>query len=60
MDIPRKIGIGIVMIVPGFVFGGMVWALLGSWFAVIVFEILMVLLYSSFISGWPVPSIKMA
>ena len=58
MELPRKIGIGVVMIIPAFVFGGAVWALIESWIAVLVIEILMVLLYSSIISGWPVPAFQ--
>jgi hypothetical protein len=51
MDIARKVGIGIVMIVPGFVFGGAVWAWLESWWAVLGLEIIMVVLYCLIISG---------
>ncbi|UCF84906.1 MAG: hypothetical protein JSV50_04550 [Desulfobacteraceae bacterium] len=58
MELPRKIGIGVVMIVPAFVFGGIVWSLIESWIGVIVIEILMVLLYSSIISGWPVQAFQ--
>jgi len=54
MDTPRKIGIGVAMIIPAFVFGGTVWSWFGSWFTVFILEVLMVLLYSSIISGWPV------
>ena len=54
MDTPKKLGIGIVMIVPSFVFGAAVWALLESWFAVFIMEVLMALLYSSITIGWPV------
>ena len=54
MDTPRKLGIGIVMIVPSFVFGAAVWALLESWFAVFISQVLMALLYSSITIGWPV------
>jgi hypothetical protein len=54
MDTPRKIGIGVAMIIPAFVFGGAVWSWFGSWFTVFILEVLMVLLYSSIISGWPV------
>lgn len=54
MDTPRKLGIGIVMIVPSFVFGAAVWALLESWFAVFISQVLMALLYSSIAIGWPV------
>ena len=58
MELPRKIGIGVVMIIPAFVFGGAVWALIESWIGVLVIEILMVLVYSSIISGWPVQSFQ--
>jgi hypothetical protein len=58
MEISRKIGIGIAMIIPAFVFGGAVWSWFGSWITVFIFEILMVLLYSSIISGWPVAAIQ--
>ena len=58
MEPHRKIGIGIVMIIPAFVFGGAVWALIESWAVVLIVEILMVLLYTSIISGWPVPSFQ--
>ncbi len=58
MEIPKKIGIGIVMIIPAFVFGAAVWSLFGSWITVFVLEILMALFYSSIISGWPVSAIQ--
>jgi hypothetical protein len=54
METPRKIGIGVVMIIPAFVLGGLVWSWFGSWTAVLILEIVMVLLYSSIVSGWPV------
>jgi hypothetical protein len=58
MELPRKIGIGVVMIIPAFVFGGAVWALTGSWTVVLILEILMVLFYTSIISGWPVSAFQ--
>jgi hypothetical protein len=58
MEIPRKIGIGIAMIIPAFVFGGAVWSWFGSWFTVFILEVLMVLLYSSIITGWPVGAVQ--
>jgi hypothetical protein len=58
METPRKIGIGVVMIIPAFVLGGLVWAWFGSWTAVLILEIVMVLLYSSIVSGWPVRAIQ--
>jgi len=51
MDPVRKLGIGIVMIVPGFVLGGAVWEWLESWWAVLGLEIIMVVLYFLIISG---------
>ena len=51
MEITRKIGIGIVMIVPGFVFGGLVWQWFGSWVVVIILEIIMAALYYYLITG---------
>ena len=51
MDITRKLSIGIVMIIPGFVFGGLVWEWLESWVAVIGLEIAMVVIYALIISG---------
>jgi hypothetical protein len=51
MDITRKIGIGIVMIVPAFVFGGALWAMIESWVAVLGLEVVMVIIYFLIISG---------
>lgn len=51
MEIPRRLGIAIVMIVPFVVFAGMVWAVFESWIPVIVVVILMALLYRSIIKG---------
>jgi len=59
METPRKLAIGIVMIVPSFVFGGLVWSWFGSWIAVLIFEILMALLYSSLVFGWPVENLSL-
>lgn len=42
MDLPRKIGIGIVTIVPAFVIGGALWSLVKSWIAILILEILVV------------------
>lgn len=41
MDIPRMIGIGIVMIVPTIVLGGALWDMFHSWFAVLICVIFM-------------------
>lgn len=51
MEIPRRLGIAIVMIVPVVVFAGMVYAVFESWIPVIVVVILMALLYRSIIKG---------
>ena len=34
MDIPRKIGIGIIMIIPAFVGAGVLWAIYPNWILV--------------------------
>lgn len=41
MDVPRMIGIGIVMMVPTFVVGGALWDIFHSWLAVLVWVIIM-------------------
>lgn len=51
MDIARKIGIGIVMIVPSFVGSGALWHIFHSWLAVIIWVILMAALCSAILSG---------
>jgi len=51
MDIYRKIGIGIVMIIPGFVLGGLIWELLHSWLAVLAVEIGVGIVYHRIITG---------
>ncbi len=44
MEVPRKIGIGILMIVPTFVMGGALWDLFhGSWLPIIGWIIFMAL-----------------
>lgn len=57
MDMARKIGVGVTMIVPGFVLGGLAWHLMGSftpifgWLAVLGVEIVMVIIYALIITG---------
>lgn len=51
MDLFRKIGIGIVMIVPTFVFGGLIFHLLHSWLAVLVWMIIMVFASRAIMTG---------
>jgi membrane protein required for beta-lactamase induction len=47
MDIARKIGIAIVMIVPTFVIAGALWDIFHSWLAVLIW----VLLVAGFVGG---------
>ena len=49
MDVPRKIGIGIVMIVPTFVGAGALWSIFHSWPVSIVWLVIMAGLASSII-----------
>ena len=51
MDLVRKFAIAVVMIVPGFVFGGLAWACYHSWGAVLGVEVIVVILYFQIISG---------
>ncbi len=51
MDLPRKLGILIVMIVPGFVIGGALWSLMHSWIAVWIWEILVAIGCGYFLFG---------
>ena len=57
MDLTRKIGTAIVMLVPAFVLGGLVWELIPSWFSVLGIEIVVVLAYVALIQG-KFPSLK--
>ena len=50
MDIARKIGVGIVMIVPTFVGSGALWHIFHSWVAVIIWVILMAALCGGLLS----------
>lgn len=51
MDLARKISIGIVMIIPSFVFSAMFWAWFESWFAVLIMLLIMAGLYYTIITG---------
>ena len=55
MDIARKFGIGIVMIVPTFVGAGALWDLFHSWFAIFVWVVLMGVLTGYVIKGTLTP-----
>jgi len=51
MDISRKIGIGIVLIVPAFVGSAALWSIFESWIAVLVWLVLLALGYRSSLMG---------
>lgn len=51
MDIPRKIGIGVVMIVPTFVIAGALWDLFNNYIPIGVWVIVMAFLYLQIITG---------
>jgi len=51
MDLFRKIGIGIVSIIPAFVLGGLIWDWFGSWLAVLGMVILVGIFSGSAIAG---------
>jgi len=51
IPLTRKIGIGIVFMVPAFVFAGLLWHFVPSWLAVLGLEIVMVILYSLVLKG---------
>lgn len=51
MDIARRIGIGIIMIIPTFVGGGAVWDIFHSWFVVFVWVVIMAVLSGYIITG---------
>jgi hypothetical protein len=45
METSRRLGIGIVMIIPSFVGGGFLWELFKSWAAVLVWITLLIIIY---------------
>jgi hypothetical protein len=51
MDFTRKLGIGIVMMVPTFVGGGAVWSIFGSWPVVFIWIAIMALTYRVILTG---------
>lgn len=51
MQFSRRIGIGIVMLIPTFVGIGAVWALFHSWLAVLVWVAIMAVVAGGVISG---------
>jgi len=51
MEYSRKIAIGVVMIVPTFVFSGLVWSWFHSWWGVIVAVAVMIYVYRLLLAG---------
>ena len=51
MDVARKIGIGVVMIIPTFVGGGAIWNFVQSWTFVMIWILIMALCYRWIIAG---------
>ena len=51
MDLARKIGIGVTMIVPAFVLSGAVWQLVHSWIGVLIMLIIVGGGYWSILTG---------
>ncbi len=51
MELVRKSAIAVVMIIPGFVFGGLVWHFIESWLAVLGAEAIVVVIYYMIITG---------
>jgi hypothetical protein len=45
MEVSRRLGIGIVMIIPSFVGGGAIWELFSSWGAVITWIAIIMIVY---------------
>ncbi len=51
MDLPRKIGIGIVMMIPTFVLSGLSWDICHSWIVVLAVITAMAYIYKKIITG---------
>ena len=51
MDLPRKIGVGIVSLIPTFVLSGLVWNMTHSWLSVFATMIIVGLFSGSVIAG---------
>jgi hypothetical protein len=51
MDNVRKLGIGVVLVVPVFVGGGAVWEIFNNWWVVLIWVVIMAFLYGGFFSG---------
>ena len=53
MDMSRKLGIGVVMMVPGFVGSGLAWHLTSSWMLVFVWIAVVIGLYGFIFNRFP-------
>lgn len=52
MDLARKLGIGVVLMVPTFVISGLIWHIVGgSWLAVFAWVVAMGFIYSAIVTG---------
>ena len=51
MDLPRKIGIGILMIVPTFVISGALWDMVNSYIPIAIWVVIMAYVYRQIITG---------
>jgi membrane protease YdiL (CAAX protease family) len=51
MELSRRIGIGIVMLVPAFVGSGVLWALFHSWLPIVVWVAIMAVVAGGIMSG---------
>ena len=51
MDNVRKLGIGVVLVVPTFVVGGFIWEIFNNWWVVLVWVVIAAFLYGGFFSG---------
>lgn len=51
MEIPRKIGIGMVMIIPTFVIAGALWDIFNNYIPIGIWLIIMAFLYRQMITG---------
>ena len=51
MDLFRRIGIGIVSMIPAFVLGGLIWEWFGSWLAVLGMVIIVGIFSGSAMAG---------
>ncbi len=51
MDLPRKIGIGVVSLIPAFVLAGLIWEWFGSWLASFAMVVIVAIFSGSVISG---------